>query len=221
MALGNNGWNDLNTIRTINENLAPIFALDADIHQHSRRIGSDCLRALRLDQQHNLSINSRDFATVATEILNYSGNNPNVNTVLNSIRANQGTNEPETGLNIADLLVRTWDLTNKSGYHNGRDVVIDNLNHNILAGGGCLAGIAARLAQPYLALATSALEQRLIQPQQPVYTPQYQQNNDFGLSEEEQLAMALQLSQQMDNNVGFEPEDDELAEVLRLSKYIY
>lgn len=148
MALANNGWNDLNSIRNIVNNLDPIFRLDVNIHLHSRQIGANCLEALRLDQQHQLSSNARNFETVATEILAHSKNNPNVATVLNSIRANRNAIENETGLNIADLLVRTWDLTTKARYNNARDAVIDNLNHNILAGGGCLAGIAARLAQP-------------------------------------------------------------------------
>lgn len=111
-------------------------------------------------------------------------------------------------LNIADLLVRTWDLTTKARYNNARDAVIDNLNHNILAGGGCLAGIAARLAQPYLALLANGLEQRLVQPQRPVYTPRYNNNQNMNMSEEEQLARAIALSQQsastvQDNDADF------------------
>ncbi|MFO1257119.1 MAG: hypothetical protein U1E78_01660 [Gammaproteobacteria bacterium] len=217
MALGNNGWNNLNTIRTINENLQGVFALNANIHTYSRQIGTQCRQVLQLDQQHQLSSNTGDFEAVTREILNHSGNNPRVITVLNSIRANRAATEPETGLNIADLLIRTWDLTRKAGYHNARDVVIDNLNHNIVAGGGCLAGIAARLAQPYLALAANTLEQRLLQPQQPLYTPQYQDHFDF--NEEEQIALAMQLSQQS-SHADFD-DDAELAEVLKMSKYWY
>lgn len=103
MALANNGWNDLNTIRNINQNLEPIFGLHVDIHLYSRQIGANCLAALRLDQQDQLSSNARNFETVATEILAHSKNNPNVATVLNSIRANRNAIENETGLKYCRL----------------------------------------------------------------------------------------------------------------------
>lgn len=59
-----------------------------------------------------------------------------------------------------------------------------------------------------MALLANGLEQRLVQPQQPVYTPRYNNNQNMNMSEEEQLARAIALSQQsastvQDNDADF------------------
>ena len=106
-----------------------------------------------------------NFETVAREIEELTQQKhrdklANIQRVLESIRTSSGI-EPETGLCIKNLLVSTWALIKHPLMYcsNVKDLVIDNLNHNIETGGGCLAGISARLTQPYSSFIKLILEE--------------------------------------------------------------
>lgn len=152
-----------------------IYAVPEDIHKYTAYLGAQCKQIfLRLDDKYHLA-QAGDFETIAREITALSGNDASVITVLGSIRAAGSTVDRETGLNIRDLLVRTWGLASHplapqkitTDEHpgiqiNARQVVVENLQHNKKTGGGCLPGISARLTQPYCTFMTIILEQAML-----------------------------------------------------------
>lgn len=141
--------------------MAPEYAKDNNIHLNTGLLGSLCkTHFILIDDKYNLSKKNSDgiiFEQVATEILSLATTDhptlvTNIQTVLDTIRTSGDSIEPETGLYVQDLLIRTWALIKHQlmmSYADAKEVIIDNLNHNIQAGGGCLAGISARLTHPY------------------------------------------------------------------------
>jgi hypothetical protein len=152
---------DYLAVRTIFEDLTPIFATAVDIHTFTRTIGPYYNRAREYDLRQHCSSTERTFDQVSAEILAFSKNDPAVARVLASIKARPIDNL-ETGINLHDALIRGWDLAGKVAqtYKGSREIIVDNLRHNISTGGGCLQGIAARLVQPYLFFLARALEQK-------------------------------------------------------------
>lgn len=148
---------DLTTSKEKLKQIDDVCALEDDIHledptirkKHTSFLGEQYQFFRSLDAKYSLS-KVLDFATVAREILIASGNDKRVEIVLGTIRDSRGTPEAETGLNVQELLVRTWFLAQTPlSPSNARELVVLNLVHNKDTGGGCLAGISARLVQPF------------------------------------------------------------------------
>lgn len=187
--------NDLKSASDTLEEIAKIFALEVDIHKHTRQIGQhfhNCFN--RIDQKYRLS-NFRDFDTVYNEILGYANNDIAVKRVLDSIKRSAGAIEAETRINVRDLLVRTWDLANTSRiYSNIKDVIIENLKHNIQTQGGCLAGISARLVQPYSYLIHAIISNQYINEFNAGIMVSNEIDNDYDDDFELAIAMSKSLS---------------------------
>jgi hypothetical protein len=239
---------DLTVVKNILTVLQPIFGAAVDVHGHTAQIGAETQKALKIDIEHNCSKNTALFNDIEQEILFLSNHNANVKTVLNSIRTVIGRTEGETGLNISDLLIRTWDLAKQSRYSNACDQVIYNLEANIIDAGGCLAGIAGRLAQPYLALLQNILEGKMLSAYQPnashheLDLEQSQDNNDWELEEAIRLSSQyhptyrlygekyedslteeeqLKFAMALSTDNQFEDEDEDLRKTLEMSVYHY
>lgn len=135
----------------LTNNLSPVFGQEVDIHTYTRYIGDAYPLFNTADLNHTLSSNTQKLEDVIKEILDKcpAAQKGNVTTVLNTIRATTRP-DPETKVNLKELLIRTWSLVNMPMNHtNAFEEFIKNLNHNIETGGGCVPGIAARLVQPY------------------------------------------------------------------------
>ncbi len=140
-------------IKTLEE-MRPIYESSEDIHKHTRFLGPRCRDVFfKLDTQYIISdLANKTIENICAEILKFAGNDQTVLTVLNIIKTSSGI-EPETGLDVKDLLIRTWSLACQyPEIKNIKELIIDNLKHNLATGGGCLAGISARLTQPYCEL---------------------------------------------------------------------
>ena len=152
---------DLTIVTEKLEPIGKIYARDDSVHMHAKYLGEQCKFFLTIDSKYGFS-KILDPAEVIAQIQSMSKNDREVITILTTIKANGSIIEPETGLNVMELLVRTWSLAN---HHLASDsfplLVIENLQHNIKAGGGCLAGISARLTQPYCNFIRWVLEQKL------------------------------------------------------------
>ncbi len=156
---------DIEALKARIDTLSGLFAQEVDIHTHTRQIGPHYQYFNATDQRYNLSSNTQKLEEVIKQILARcpAKYKQNITTVLNTIRA---TTRPdnETQANLQELLIRTWSLVNMpNNYSNSFDIFIQNLDHNIATGGGCVPGIAARLIQPYthfvLKMLTHAYEQ--------------------------------------------------------------
>lgn len=145
---------DLATAERALQELARMFASNADIHTFTRPIGVITRNFfLPFDQRYQVTTATHaDFEKTVQEIIALTkvGDERNkVTIVLNSIRTMRGKLDAETGLDVMNLLVKTWELAKKIPFANAQSLVIDNLRHNKDTGGGCYPGIAARLVQPY------------------------------------------------------------------------
>lgn len=148
---------------------------EQSIHCYTNRIGDICntffvpfdaTYTLTQKTKTNIFDKKVDFETAALEILLLSPSNQidNINLTLKNIRCYQGSIEnEETHLDVMGLLIKTWELAKKVNYEGAIGVVLDNLNHNVVEGGGCYPGIAARLAFPYSIFLRQALMDQ-IQP---------------------------------------------------------
>lgn len=150
-----NGVNTGELLKTF-QTLDGIFGQNVDIHTYTRPIGESA-RILTLIEDQNNFQPLLALDVVISEIQQYTSN-ANARTILESIRQNQNNPDPETGLNAANMLCRVWRLAKRSPYSNAKDIVVANLSHNVEAGGGCLAGICARLVQPYAAFMRNDLD---------------------------------------------------------------
>ena len=151
---------DLEKVAAPLARVSAICANEVDIHTHTKELGALCRTIFNpIDARHLLS-RMRPFSEVVSEIRKAAPVNRKVLSqeisissilqTLASIEARGNTTEPETGLNIQELLVRTWTLDNHpKAPANALDLVFANLEHNVVAKGGCLAGISGRLIQPY------------------------------------------------------------------------
>lgn len=152
---------DIETLKARINTLSDLFAQEVDIHTHTRQIGPHYQYFNAIDQKYNLSSNTQKLEEVIKQILARcpAKYKQNITTVLNTIRA---TTRPdnETQANLQELLIRTWSLVNMpNNYSNSFDIFIQNLDHNIATGGGCVPGIAARLIQPYTHFVLRMLQQ--------------------------------------------------------------
>lgn len=144
------------------QEIGPIFASDANIHNHTGLLGARCKEIFQpLDEIYSLSNLNKTLVQVKDEILadTPAAQRANVERALNTIQANNNKIEGETGLNVSELLIRTWALAEHWGApDNSKGLIIHNLHHNAEAGGGCFAGISGRLVQPYTSMIKFILE---------------------------------------------------------------
>lgn len=143
---------EINILLNHLELMSKSYILEDDIHMHSSFLGEKCKAFLALDNKYEMSGNNADidFQNIYELIISFSQNDRIVIEILRFIKNFGATIEPETGLNIEDLLIRSWRLSDHCfASANMKELIIDNLLHNKATGGGCLAGIAARLTQPY------------------------------------------------------------------------
>jgi len=176
---------DYDTTQQCVEDMSAIFRLDDDIHKHTKALGEACRKTLYPMMEKYKICNAQSLDSVCTQILAYSGYDDDVKKVLNTVKANQRNTEKETQLNVAKLLTETWSLALNHKEVNAKQLVIDNLKHNYLAKGGCLAGISARLIQPFGYFILNSLDSMRAAP----YVSESIENDDIQI----QLAIAASL----------------------------
>ncbi|MGI9214379.1 MAG: hypothetical protein ACR2HS_01565 [Gammaproteobacteria bacterium] len=203
---------DFITLVTILDQMQQKYNLEDDIHNHSRFLGEQSKTFLALDDKYQISNISQSFVEVYNQINQYA-NDVQVLEVLNTIK-NSAEIEPETQLNVKNLLVRTWSLaTHMFSPNNMKDLIIYNLKHNKLAKGGCLAGISTRLTQPYCVVVRSILERakahKASSSNMPLFSDDnYSNHNSSSL-------------QQINNNRSREIKDDDFVKACELSRINY
>ena len=188
---------DIELSKNTLNNMGAIYKLDDNVHNHSKYLGAECQKFLTLDNRYQISGPSKvNFENVCQQITDVSNNDQIIVQVLTTIKNFGNGVESETSLNIKDLLIRTWDLTDHYLVAaNMKELVIDNLKHNILTGGGCLAGISARLTQPYcncinwILLEVKKIKEETIVNLNPAVIFSNKQEEDY------QLGLAMSLSQ--------------------------
>ncbi|MBT4962819.1 MAG: hypothetical protein HOI53_02860 [Francisellaceae bacterium] len=144
---------DLDLINTTSIALGSLFAQEVDIHIHTVKIGQDCRNVLLLnDDRYLLSEPTIESLEVTiSEITEYCMGKSSVVGILGIISASSGV-ENETGLDIKLMLRKVWALTKNpilAANHSHMGLVTEVLNQNVETGGGCLAGISARLVSAY------------------------------------------------------------------------
>jgi hypothetical protein len=216
---------DMEILKTRIETLSGLFAQEVDIHTHTRQIGPHYQHFNVIDQKYNLSSRTQPLEVVIKEILARCPEacKKNITTVLNTIRATTRADN-ETQANLQELLIRTWSLVNTpNNYSNAFDILIQNLDHNIATGGGCVPGIAARLIQPYTHFVLNMLSNTYNQsrtvtasgPNVSISKKGTAQNSSSNNVDSE-LAEALRLSQLEIKQKG-DTVDPELEQALQLS----
>ena len=205
---------DFNSLLTILDQMQQRYNLEDDIHNHSKFLGNLSKTFLTLDDKYQISNISESFDEVYNQINQYA-NDVDVLEVLNTIKSFNGI-EPETQLNLKELLVRTWSLkTHGFSPNNSKDMIIFNLKDNKLSGGGCLAGISARLIQPYClairSILESAKEYKANSDNMPILFSGFNDNNSSSSGS----------LQQINNNMSLEIENDNLVKACELSKISY
>jgi hypothetical protein len=237
-------FQDITEVDAALSNMSVLFSKADDIHKHSRPLGASCRTTFYpLDNKYSFS-QKQPLESVIKKILEHAQwvQDPNIaaiQTVLSSIqKAGADKEETETGLNVADLLIRTWSLAEQADSGVERGLIIDSLRHNKAAGGGCLAGISTRLIQPYTVLVKAHLQNKLelalnLKPDYPVEsdfdrairesleTPNTRYENDtkhsYGEEINEATAMALALKNSLQEVGNKKRADDELAQAIKLS----
>ena len=200
-------------LQTLNTVLAELFDKDVDIHTHTRIIGQHYRKFYQAEQTYHLSSNNQTVDTVIQEILEKcpDSQKANVNRVLNTIKATAAP-DAETGVNLPELLIRTWSFVKKSHiYTNCVELIINNLDHNIITGGGCFPGIAARLIQPYTSFVLYML------------TLSHTQNHQFAPKDDDldkaiALSLATPIKQQYSRSESKDREEQEFQLALYRSK---
>ena len=149
--------------------LQEIFSQTANIHQYAEELGQICRdNFLAIDQENNF-IKADEllaaFKAARSELFDLTkvSQVQAVRLVLQSIEEKgEAYIEPETGINMMSLFVKIWNLAKNSNYQKQyQQDVINVLAHNKAAGGGCEAGITARLIQPYTAFFYAEMKTRL------------------------------------------------------------
>ena len=178
--------------------LQDIFSQSANVHDHTAKIGELTREFIAIEAKYRIADDfpcDLTIQQITNDILQAcpETSKTNVATILASIAAAPAI-EGETGLNIQYLLTRAWAFRNL--YSNGASLIIDNLEHNIIGGGGCMAGIAGRLAQPYTALLLSALRKKAEEREAEELAAAVKANtyDDNQADEELELACALSKS---------------------------
>lgn len=228
---------EIEHLKTSIDILTGIYAEEVDIHTHTRQIGPYYQQFCAVDRRYNLSSNTQPLENVIRDILRRcpASHLANVTRVLNTIRVTVGSDH-ETHVNLQELLMRTWSLVNKPNNHsNAFELFIQNLDHNIITGGGCVPGIAARLIQPYTHFVFKMLSNLQAQTStvtpsvpsvsiparriQPSPIPQSHRVHD---AEDRELQEALRLSMCVvhERKMKQEQEDSQIAEELQLAEVL-
>ena len=152
----------------------PGLFCDGNIHAYTKILGDLCREVFFiLDDKYKISdIANKDFENTCQQILNLAtsamGEDQEtvaiITRVLNTIRISSSTIEAETGLNVIDLLIRTWSVANNLLVSpEEKYIIITNITDNILTNGGCLAGISGRLIHIYCSNIRTILEKGQIE----------------------------------------------------------
>ncbi|MEY3182743.1 MAG: hypothetical protein RLZ35_728, partial [Pseudomonadota bacterium] len=169
--------------------LSTLYIQSVDIHQYTHQIGEYYKEFQAIFQEyHNfLEIKITDLEETiksvqeSMEILQYPEiTRLQINSVLETIRTTTAIDN-ETGANIQTLLIHSWAL--REAYENASDLLLYNLSANIADGGGCVAGIAARLIATYTHFLVATLRKMAIR-----HTPSL---NSAYQAEEEDMALTL------------------------------
>jgi hypothetical protein len=219
---------DCKQLKPLLNTLAEIYSRDVDIHSVTRQVGSLCKEFIRIEQKYQTQLNilypaHYSFEDMSSKILagcTAESRSP-VTTVLNTIKT-MPIAEVETGLNAQYLLQRSLALGD--GITNALSILVDNLHHNIATNGGCHAGIAARLSQPYTAFLLEALKSVYDAYAHTVYMAMSEENVvvDFSDVTQEDILFCFSIQKTNAGNVADTAyaEDDEdlaLAKALSLS----
>ena len=222
---------DIETLKARIDSFQTVFAEAVDIHQRTRIIGDYYKSFTMIDAQYKLSNTTQSLESVIQQILSRCPDalKKNITTVLNTIRNTPGVDN-ETQANLQTLLIKTWSLVNMPKNHsNAFDLLIQNLDHNIATGGGCVPGIAARLIQPYTHFVLKMLENkaadisvddcdRALQAALRISTAEALEKKQQQAQAAEQFNKALILSKQTTRKTDAEIADDlQMAEILRIS----
>lgn len=157
----------------------PGLLCDGDIHAYTKLLGDLCREVFFiLDDKYKISdLANKDFENTCQQILDLAttvmGKNQDtaaiIAKVLNTIRISNGTIESETGLNVIDLLIRTWSVTNNLLVSpEEKHIIITNITDNILTNGGCLAGVSGRLIHIYCSNIRTILEKAKIEKEEAI-----------------------------------------------------
>lgn len=193
-------------LTALNEILSEICDREDNIHEHTQIIGQFYQRFYAVDIENNFSSNNESLEVIIKEILAEcpESKRANVTWVLNKIKATTLA-DTETGVNVQQLLTRTWSLcTTHYLYSNAIAELIKNLDHNILAEGGCVPGIAARLIQPYAAFVLKMLKN---------LTPETDHRRDEAL----ESALAISALEHENKETDEEQRQIELATIVSIS----
>lgn len=205
----------LETIQAYTSLLQTIYGSEEDIHRYTAQLGKIYHEIFYpIDQRLELtSYSAERFQCAVTTLLGINQFNERdssaLTSILNSIQ-NHNLIESETGLNPQELLTRIYALIQQPAFAYNRDsilsVLIENLEHNIKAGGGCLAGICARLTQVYFALLSdflNTIQHTLVsEPEHQDLEAEFDAEMDLGLA----LSQSAYESKQCPIYSEFEPE---------------
>jgi hypothetical protein len=187
---------DIQTVKDRLREMQDSYQLEANVHDHAGKLGLACKTFLELDNKYDIfsSCGAVIAKNIYDEIKIFADNDANVVEALNAIQQAGDSLEKETGLNAQDLLIRAWVLADHCFAGDGvKAVIIENLKHNKATGGGCLAGITARLTQPYCSNIRSIVDGAMQNKSGMSSTDKLVNSND-AFEEELQIAMALSLS---------------------------
>lgn len=146
----------------------------ADAHKYTRSIIRDDLpKILSIDDKYNLSTKEISLKDVEKKSIDFiseleknSGDKTYLTKCIKNIKLTfskiNNSIDVETQVNVIELVSRAWDLATKLGV-NEQGMVISIFNDNIADGGGCLAGLVARLYIPYINFVRDALNSKLDQ----------------------------------------------------------
>lgn len=194
---------DIQRLTLLINTLQGIFSQSANVHDYTVKIGELTREFIAIEAKYRIADDfpcDLTIQQITNDILQAcpETSKTKVATILASIAAAPAI-EGETGLNIQYLLTRAWAFRNL--YGNGTSLIIDNLEHNIIEGGGCLAGIAARLAQPYTALLLSALHEKAEESQAKELAAAAKASTYDEYNENLELAIALSSSEDEDEEI--------------------
>jgi hypothetical protein len=204
---------DVDATSRATEALKTRFSSTDNIHTHTPFIGATCRSSLiPIDDKYGLSREAlSSFEETVNEIKEFCSSDARVVDILGRISGSEDI-EPETGLNMKDILIRSWAIAkNVTLVYENKGLIIDALKHNIDAGGGCLAGISGRLVAPYSLLVNQVMT-NTYNFQRFGALPQTLQSKLRHEDSELELAIAISMG------AGSAPQDRELEEAIAVSR---
>ena len=166
---------ELLALETALGTLAPILRTEAatggyvNAHAHtSTQIRGDLPKVLAIDSEFNISNQSISLKVVESEILKFLSDSADkvddtlrvqsshVQTSFARVQKEGPVEAGETKAHVVELISRVWTLASDSG-QDYQGIVASCFSDNIADGGGCLAGLVARLYMPYTRLVHDVL----------------------------------------------------------------